>query len=345
MNVDTLESQGQDQAIRFDVVVFNFERIASFLDNFDKIKHFDPARDRLLIFDCSINHGSEIQKVIESANQRGWSLGKEIEVIRRKNWGIDQGARVDYAYHLRKHKAAPQYIWQFQEHYLDLKSTWSFWPNDLPHIGGQLKGDVIPDDFAIDLDLCERIYRDNPSVAVIYADREKVGVFTREDGGESFYADGANFSVRTTDFMEAFPPDILDSYRALYDGSYEWSLFMELDICRRLTRPDREWHDLVTQHHFTDPASLRKLEAEKQLSLHQEAEPFYAPLYRKYEKRFLSVLGESRPLRKLHGHLSIWYAGFLSSSSMRRLKLVMEAMGLAIVATRMRRYITSVLKH
>lgn len=343
MNVDSVELQ--DQARRFHVVVFNFERIASFLDNFDKIRNFNPARDRLLIFDCSINHDSELQKVIEFANQRGWSLGREIEVIRRRNWGIDQGARVDYAKRLRRLKAAPQYIWQFQEHYLDLKSPWSFWPNDLPHIGGRLKGDVIPDDFAIDLDLCERIYRDNPSVAVIYADREKVGVFTREDGGESFYADGANFSARTTDFMQAFAPDILDSYKALYDGSYEWSLFMELDICRRLTRPDREWHDLVTQHHFADPASLRQLEAEKQLSLHQEAEPFYPGLYQKYEKRFLSILSEGRSRRKLHGQLSLWYAGFLSSRSMQRLKLVFQWLGLALVATRMRRYITDVLKH
>ena len=330
--------------LRFHIVVFNYERISSFLDNFDKLRNFDPARDRLIVLDCSDNRQSEMQKVAEFAKQRGWTLGQEVDVITRRNWGIDQGARVDYISLLRN-SAQPEFVWQFQEHYLDLKSPWSIWPSDLPHIGGQLKGDVIPDDFAIDLDLCERIYRDNPSVAVIYADREKVGVFTREDGGESFYADGANFSVRTTDFMQAFPPDILDSYKALYDGSYEWSLFMELDICRRLTRPDREWHDLVTQHHFADAASLRKLEAEKQLSLHQEAEPFYAGLYRKYEQRFLSILGESKSRRKLHAEVSLWYAGFLSSRSMQRLKLVFQWLGLALVATRMRRYITDVLKH
>ena len=331
--------------LRFHIVVFNYERISSFLDNFDKLRNFDPRRDRLIVLDCSDNRQSEMRKVVAFAKQRGWTLGQEVEVVTRRNWGIDQGARVDYVSSLRNSGSQPQFIWQFQEHYLDLDSAWSFWSNDLPGIGGQLKGDVIPDDFEIDLDVCERIYLDNPSVAVIYADREKVGVFTREDGGESFYADGANFSVRTTDFIQAFPPDILDSYKALYDGSYEWSLFMELDICRRLTRPDREWHDLVTQHHFADPASLRKLEAEKQLSLHQEAEPFYSGLYHKYEKRFLSILSEGKSRRKLHGQLSLWYAGFLSSRSMQRLKLVFQWLGLALVATRMRRYITDVLKH
>jgi hypothetical protein len=331
--------------LRFHIVVFNYERMASFLDHFDKITNFDPSQDRLIIFDCSLNHESEKQKVIDFGNRHGWRLGKEIALIRRKNWGIDQGARVDYVNLLRATDERPDFIWQFQEHYLDLRSAWSFWANDLPKLGGQVKGDVIPDDFKIDLDVCERIYREHQAVAVIYADREKVGVFTRQDGGQSFYADGANFSVRTSVLLEAFTPDVLDSYKALYDGSYEWSLFMELDICRRLTHSQREWYDLVSHHHFADPAALRKLEAEKQIVLHQEAEPFYPGLYRKYEERFLSILDEGKTRRKLHGQLSLWYADFLASRAMQRFKLVFQWLGLAVVATRMRRYITGVLKH
>jgi hypothetical protein len=330
---------------RFHIVVFNFERIASLLDNFDKIKNFRPDRDRLLILDCSINHESEKQRVEEFAQRRGWHLGKEVQVIRRKNWGIDQGARIDYLASLRATSNRPRYIWQFQEHYLDLNSAWSFWPDDVPQIGGQPKGDVIPDGLEIDLDLCERIYESNLSVSIIYADRLKIGVFTHEDGRQWLYADGGNFSVRSADILRAFTPDILDSYKGVYDGSYEWTLFLELDIGRQLTSADREWYDLVTHHYFADPVSLRKLEAEKHLSFHQEAESFYGGLYRKYEKRFLSVLGESKPWRKLHAHLSLWYTDLLSSGSMRRLRLVLESMGLAVIATRMRRYITGVLKH
>src|SRR5262249_43206748 len=152
--------------------------------------------DCLLIYDCSVNHEAELQKVIEFAKEHGWSLGKEVRVIRRKNWGIDQGARVDYISRLREADSKPQYIWQFQEHYLDVDSAWSIWPDDLPQLGGQVKGDVIPDGFELDLNLCEQIYKSDPSIAVLYADRQKVGIFTRENGGESLYADGANFSVR-----------------------------------------------------------------------------------------------------------------------------------------------------
>lgn len=330
---------------RFHIVVFNYERITSFLDNFEKIRNFDADRDCLIIFDCSVNHQAELQKVIDFANRHGWSLGKEIHVIKRKNWGIDQGARIDYISRLKKTNNHPLYIWQFQEHYLDLTSSWSIWDANLPRIGGQVKGDVIPDGLAIDLDLCERVYQDNPSVSVIYADREKAGIFTHEDGRQWFYADGANFSARTTDVLRVFTNDVLDSYKAIYDGSYQWTLFMEFDICRQLTSAEHEWYDLVTHEHFKGPTDLLRLESEKNLSLHQEAEPFYPGLYRKYEQRFLATSAENKLWRKIHARLSLCYVDLLALRSMQRLKLVLEGMGLAVVTTRMRRYLTSVLKH
>lgn len=331
--------------IRFHIVVFNYERISSFLDNFAKIRNFRPSQDRLVIVDCSVNHHEQVQKVIEFAKQLGWTLGNEIQVIKRKNWGIDQGARIDYVSILRKSSSPPEYIWQFQEHYLDLESAWSFWPDDFPQIGGQPKGDIIPDGMEIDLDLCEQVYRDSPSISVIYADREKIGVFTHEDGREWFYADGANFSVRSVEFMHAFTPDVLDCYKAIYDGSYEWTLFLELDIGRQLTRPNREWYDLVTHQHVDGPLSLRKLEAEKHLSLHQDAEPFYDPLYRKYEKRFLLVSNEGRSWRKIHARLSLWYTNLLGSRFVRGFSLVLKRMGLAVITARMGRYVDGILKH
>ena len=307
--------------IRFHIVVFNYERITSFLHNFQKLKNFDPANDCLIIFDCSVNHAAQLRAVIDFAKERGWTLGKEVKVIRRKNWGIDQGARIDYVSRLRRTANQPLYIWQFQEHYLDLESPWSIWANDMPQIGGQVKTDVIPDGFEIDLDLCEQIYRDHPSVSLIYADRAKVGLFTHEDGRESLYTDGANFSVRTSDFLQAFSPAMLDAYKAIYDGSYKWTLFLELDIGRRLTVATREWYDLVSSEHFAEPAGLHQLEAEKGVSLHQNAEAFYPSLYRRYEERFDVALAENGLQRKMHARLSLWYARLLALRPRQRLKL------------------------
>ncbi len=295
--------------IRFHVVVFNFERIASFLDHSDKLQNFRPDRDRLIVLDCSNNHASQRQAALDFAQQRGWNA----KVIQRKNWGIDQGARIDYFTALRQMRQPPRFIWQFQEHYLDLVSPWSIWPKDQPKIGGQLKEDTIPDDFQIDLDRCEQIYNDHPEVSVLYADRAKLGVFTHDDGNEWFFADGANFSARTSDVLDVFQPEILSTYKSIFDSSYNWTLFMEMDICRRLTRPGRRWFDLVTGEHFADPKDLRRIESEKKVSFHQDAESFYSGLYRTYEDRFSGMIGKSDLQRKAQTIQSSMYLGLRSS--------------------------------
>jgi hypothetical protein len=209
---------------------------------------------------------------------------------------------------------------------------------------GEIKNDTMPDNLEIDLDECERIYENNARVSVIYADRGKLGILSHADGLESFYAGGANFSVRTADALKVFSPDILDCYRAIYDGTYEWALFMELDIGRQLTSEGREWHDLVTRHSFSNPSDLKTMEREKQLSLHQSAEPFYGPLYARYARRFKLVLSESPARRKLHASLSLWYVELLAARSTGKLKRVLNSLGLALLAKRMRHYVAVMLR-
>ncbi|HEU4765949.1 MAG TPA: hypothetical protein VFS77_01205 [Pyrinomonadaceae bacterium] len=306
MKGNCLEFQeDHDDAIRFHVVVFNFERIASFLDHSDKLQNFRPDRDRLIVLDCSNNHSAQRQAALDSAQRRGW----KVKVIQRRNWGIDQGARVDYFAALRKMQTPPRFIWQFQEHYLDLESRWSIWPKDHPEFAGQVKQDVIPDGLSIDLDRCEKIYEQDPAVSVLYADRAKLGIFTHDDGNEWFYADGANFSARTSDVLEVFQPDVLSTYKSIFDGSYNWTLFMEMDICRRLTRPGKRWYDLVTDNYFANPEDLRQIETKKNVALHQDAEPFYSGLYRTYQDRFAGLIDKSNLRRTVQTLQSSIYLG------------------------------------
>jgi hypothetical protein len=172
---------------------------------------------------------------------------------------------------------------------------------------------VLPDDFCIDLDRCEQIYEDHRSVSVRYADRAKLGIFTHDDGNEWFYADGANFCVRTDYALDAFPPDVLSTYKSIYDGSYQWTLFLEMDICRRLTRPGRRWYDLVTGEHFESPEDLRRVESEKNVTLHQDAESFYCGLYRPYEDRFAALIDKSNLRRTVQTVQTTMYLGLRSS--------------------------------
>jgi hypothetical protein len=208
-----------------------------------------------------------------------------------------------------------------------------------------LKEDTIPDNFFLDLDLCERIYEENPSVAVLYADRAKVGVFRHADGRETFFADGANFSVRTRAATEVFRENVVDAYKAIYDGTYEWALFMELDLCGRLTGEGRLWHDLVTHQQFDTVAALKAREDETRTTLHQSAEPFYSELHAKYQARLMVVLSERESWRKIHSFISPRFVAARSSKPMLTLKRAVASIGLGVVMKRMNQYLTGVLRH
>ena len=83
--------------VRFHIVVFNFERLILFLENFHRIKNFDPEKDKIYILDCSNSYKKEQEQLIKFlARRRGWKLNEQAYFIRRINWGIDQGARIDY---------------------------------------------------------------------------------------------------------------------------------------------------------------------------------------------------------------------------------------------------------
>ena len=299
---------------RFHVIVFNYERIESFINNFDKICNFNPLKDKILILDCSSNLQSQIEKLRIFAKSANLKMGNQVQFIRRKNWGIDQGGRIDYikALHDKKIDTA-EFIWQFQEHYLDLTSEWSIWSErtyniDGRYLGGQLKADTIPDNVIIDLDFCEKVYRTHPKVSMIYAARLNIGIFPWQDP-PWFYVDGVNFSVRTSYLLSLFIKEILDTYTCIFDGTYQWSLFMEFDICRRLTAGGGAWYDLVSQRICTAPSSLQELESDLGLVMHQVAEKAYDSLYKKYQDKYIYVENQSqvsRQLIKFKNHSSIF---------------------------------------
>jgi hypothetical protein len=272
---------------RFHIVVFNYSRIGSFLDNFARISHFDPARDRIVILDCSPDQERERELVARFTAGRGWRA-EAVSFVPRRNWGIDQGARIDYFSGLHQTSDRPKYIWQFQEHFLDLDSAASRWPAgtvDLSgaEIGGRVKEDTIPEGAVIDLDECERIFEADPAVAVLFAARGGVGLFALDDQ-EWFYTDGGNCAVRTAAALAAFPEPKLAAYRDLHDGTYEWALYFELSLGRELTRGDFAWYDLVARCSFNGPGALREVERQSGRRLHHDAEPAYRPLYRGYER-------------------------------------------------------------
>lgn len=290
---------------RFHLVVFNCERISLFLDNFHKIRNFDPEQDKIYILDCSSNHKKEQKKVANFLKEKGWEFNKQVHYIVRRNWGVDQGARIDYFSLFTKNycDSLPQYIWQFQEHYFDLTSPASRYPVEFPKIGGQIKADVSPDNLIVDLDECEKIYEQDPAVAMLYAARLKMILFSHTDGREWFYANGGNYCIRTSYALEVYDKKLLDSYKMIYvGGKPNWAMFVEIDQGYRLTRKGVKWYDLVSGYSFDLPETLRNLETANNISLQQDKEnnheDYYSPLYDQYQQRCLKALNTHPSLRE-----------------------------------------------
>jgi hypothetical protein len=245
---------------RCHIVVFNYDRICSLINNFDRIRNFRDDRDRLIIFDSSSDPRHECDQLDAFARVRGF----QYRFVRRRNWGIDQGGRLEYFALLIESPHRPTFVWQFQEHFLDHDSPYSRWPtgtrwSDGADLGGQLKGDTIADGVVIDLDHCQRLFEAQPDLGVVYAARLGIGVFETPDGFRWFWIDGANFCVRTSLAVQTFNRPRLDQHHRLYDGSYSWALFMEWEWGRLLTESGCAWHDLVSSVSFKDHASLCKI--------------------------------------------------------------------------------------
>lgn len=304
---------------RFHIVIFNYEHISSFLNNFHKIKNFNSVTDKIFIIDCSVNYKSQQKEVIQFCRNNGWVLGEQIQFIRRKNWGLAEGGRIDYFTSLSNSSNQPKYIWQFQEHYLDLESPWSInkegtYDVDGKYIGGQIKGDVIPDELIIDLNVCEKIYETHPEVSVLYADRLKIGILPYKNI-EFFYIDGANFSIRTSYAVQAFDQNLLENCKLIHDPRYKWAVFMEFKWGFQLTEKGCSFYDLVSNYCFNSPQSLRQIELRNNtMCLHQIAENYYEKTYDEYNKLYSLVANLNYSSKK------IYQVSFILKTSPSRVK-------------------------
>jgi hypothetical protein len=184
-----------------------------------------------------------------------------------------------------------------------LTSPASRYPVEFPTIGGQIKADLIPDNLIVDLDECEKIYEQYPAVSILYAGRLKMILFSHKDGREWFYANGGNYFIRTSYALQVYEKNLLDSYKRIFDGKSDWTLFMEMDQGYQLTRKGVKWYDLVSGYSFDLPETLRNLETANNIVLQQQKEnnheDYYSPLYDRYQERCLKALNTDHQLRKI----------------------------------------------
>jgi hypothetical protein len=222
---------------RFDIVVLSYKRLSSFLNNFDKIKSFDSSQDRITILSCSPSE-EETQQV--RAFSETYEVGINYQI--RPNLGIDQGARIEYFIgniDSLQDVLDAEYIFQFQEHYLDIKAPYSRWGKELNF---KIKGDVVPDNVTFDLNLLSHVFRQH-KIAAAFCDRNNPCWFQR--AGYSYIApNGGNFFLSTRHINNDLVQRELKRLYHKCDNTRGWALYAEFKLGELLFKEGNNYYDI-----------------------------------------------------------------------------------------------------
>ena len=250
---------------RFHIVVSNFRRLDCFVDNFNRMQGFDINRDRIFIFDCTPY--SEFQTELNIADRLtafGLTWGENLHFIRRRNWGVNHGAQLDYFRAIREGKISlPTYTAFIQEHYLDLEHF--------------VKEDTIPEKSTYDLNQMEAKFRNDPEIGCAFYARKGIRVCTSNPVTKSdevffgdgtsllpnarrhcFCIDGGNFIVRPELYLNWF--NTHPHYLTRGDGSYGFAHVWEVRLGSILYNQKIKWADLYRNIDYRDINQLDEIE-------------------------------------------------------------------------------------
>jgi hypothetical protein len=249
---------------RFHLVISTYLNLFSFTENFHKIKNFDQNKDKLYIFDNAPS--SEVETHLKLANNLtgfGLKWGINLFFIKRRRWGLNEGAFLDYFRCLMDHKIpTPKYVSFLQDHYLDIKRF--------------VKEDTIPEYAIFDLEKIEDKFGSDNSVGCIFFSRYGVRVCVSNpiidgiffgDGDEllpdavprCFCIDGGNFIIKPGFFLEWFKEN--PQYLLKGDGSYGFTHVWEVRKCKILYDKAIKWVDMYRGFEYSNIEQLMELES------------------------------------------------------------------------------------
>jgi hypothetical protein len=264
---------------RFNILVLNYKRLHSFFNNFDKIRAFDPLRDKITILSCS--PATEERQQVEAFSEK-YQL--PVTYLTRHNFGIDQGARVEYfsgkVEDLRE-VLDTEYIFQFQDHYLDTAASYSRWG---PELQCRIKGDVVPEHVSFDLHSLHDILRSHESAAA-FCDRNNPCWFQR-NGTTHIAPNGGNYVLHTKQLADNNVQTELARMSRRCDDTYRWAVYAEF-----------KWGELF----FHEGNTYYDIKRDKVYSQFTKEEFYVSPdpvskLYDYYEGNVLGrIVGSSDP--------------------------------------------------
>lgn len=250
---------------RFHIVVPNYQRLQSFVENFHKISGINTRLDAIFIFDCTPENVWEEQLAIAD-RLRTYDLewNRNLFFIRRRNWGVNHGAQLDYFRAILDGLIqTPRFVAFMQEHFLDLKNY--------------VKEDTIPEHSRYDLSAIAKKFESDPQIGCAFHARNGVRVSTSNpvtDSAKEFFGDGevllegatrrgflidgGNFIVRPELYLRWFSAHL--RFLTDGDGGYGFSHVWEARLGQILYDQKIKWCDLSRNLEYTTIAELDELQ-------------------------------------------------------------------------------------
>lgn len=242
---------------RFHVIVQNYNKLQSLVDNFSRIERFDPSRDKVFIFDCSANERWQSELLIANRLvEHGLQWNANLFFVRRRNWGVNHGAQLDYFRCLLDGRIpVPEYSAFVQEHYFDLQNY--------------VKEDTIPENVHYDLDEIQRKFESDNEIGCVFFARKGIRICVSNParkGNHDFFGDasewlenatprcfctdGGNLIARPELYLNWFRKH--PEYLTKGNGSYGFSHVWETRLGKILYDQNIKWTDMYRDVSYRD---------------------------------------------------------------------------------------------
>jgi hypothetical protein len=250
---------------RFHLIVQNYNKLQSLVDNFERVENFDPRRDAVYIFDCSPTHTWQQELLTaDRLTEHDLEWNRNLFFIRRRNWGVNHGAQLDYFRCLLDNRIPiPTYSAFVQEHYFDLENY--------------VKEDTLPENAHYDLDQIEMKFESDPETGCVFFARKGIRICVSNpvrnnhtnffgDAAElfegatprCFCTDGGNFIVRPELFVNWFKKN--PRYLTKGNGSYGFSHVWETRLGKILYDQKIKWVDMCRDARYETVEELFSLQ-------------------------------------------------------------------------------------
>ena len=203
---------------RFDIVIINHKKLGSIIRNIHKIKNFNSENDRITIISDS-NSKMEMEQILELEKQNNIKVNY---ISISHGYQGNQKQMIEYMCGEIGNINKYNFLFFMQDHYLDTESDFSKWGKELDF---KIKGDVIPDNVELDLNILHDIFI-KEEIKVSFCDRNDPCWFLYNE--KKYIApNGSNFIISNEFLKSEFIISSLQRFLSMSPKDYGWAVYVE----------------------------------------------------------------------------------------------------------------------